>query len=238
MTKMISILIADNNPLIRAGLGKFLKEAKEINVVGEANSCETTLNLVKELQPDIVLLDISFCQESRNFGFIDQLRQHNDSGRVVLMIDQCQIAIIVQALIKGALGVTTRDISGDELAWVVSQVARHQRSLSSVVVNTLIDYLLQNGIPAIDDSSKILEVLTQREQEVFKLLAQGLSNQEIAEQLSLSPSTVKSHTSNILSKLGLNNRAQIVLLATGKLLVELSKPEKEMIQAKEGVDLD
>ncbi|MCL4300618.1 MAG: response regulator transcription factor [Anaerolineae bacterium] len=230
MSHITHVLIADNNPIFRAGVRSFLNGThSSIKIVGEADEGENIPELIKERQPDVVLLDISLVQKAGELDMLGQICRAEDSPNVVVMTEENDITHITQSLSHGAVGVVTKDVTAPELKQVVNRAAQRQRALSSTVVDVLVDYVLQQETAPLNYGPVTIESLTERELEVFNLVAQGLSNKEIGERLSLSLGTVKSHTSNIMGKLQVNNRAQVALLAAGQL-------PQEQVPLKDEID--
>jgi DNA-binding NarL/FixJ family response regulator len=144
------------------------------------------------------------------------------------MTEENHITHITQSLGNGAVGMVTKDVSATELRHVVNRAAQRQWALSSTIVNVLVDYLLQQDAAPSNYDPAVIKSLTERELEVFNLIAQGLPNKEVAERLSLQLGTIKSHASNIMSKLQVNNRAQVALVAAGQLSPEQTNPKDEL----------
>lgn len=229
MSQITHVLIADNNPIFRAGVRSFLNGTNSsIKIVGEADEGENIPELIKQRQPDVVLLDISLVQKEGELDMLGQICTAEDSPNVVVMTAENDISHITQSLSNGAVGVVTKDVTAPELKQVVNRAAHRQRALSSTLVEVLVDYVLQQETAPLNCNAAGIGSLTGRELEVFNLMAQGLSNKEIAERLSLSLGTVKSHASNIMGKLQVNNRAQVALLAAGQLPQEQVIPPDEI----------
>ncbi len=212
------ILIADNNPIFKAGVRSLLNGANSnIKIVGEADEVEDITERVKQVQPDVVLLDMTIAKGEGGFEVLEKICTGADSPNVIVMTSESDINPIIQSLSNGAVGVVTKDVTATELRQVVNRAAQNQRALSAAIVDILVDYLLEQETAPLNYDPVATQSLTERELEVFNLMAQGLPNKEIAEHLSLCLGTVKSHASNIMGKLRVNNRAQVALLAAGQL---------------------
>lgn len=230
MTKPIHVLIADNNPVFRAGISSFLVGVDSgIKVVGEAESNEDVLKLIKQTHPHVILMDISLANGKGEFDVLSQICASESHPGVVIMIEKDDdISHLIQSLLRGAIGVVTKNVTADELRQAVDRAVQGQYAFSPAIIAMLVDHLLRPEVSPSSYDMAAIKSLTDREREVFNLMAQGLSNKEIADCLSLCLGTVKSHVSNILDKLQVNSRAQaVVLLATGQFLQDQTNPKDE-----------
>jgi NarL family two-component system response regulator LiaR len=229
LTKPIHVLIVDNNPVFRAGISSLLTGADSgIKIVGEVESNEDVLKLIKQTQPHVMLMDISLARGKGEFDVLSQICVCERHPSVVIMIEKDDIGHIIQSLLSGAIGVVTKNVTADELRQAVYRAVQGQYAFSPAIIAILVDYLLQHEVSPSSYDLAAIKSLTDREREVFNLMAEGLSNKEIADCLSLCLGTVKSHVSNILGKLQVNSRAQaVVLLATGQFLQDQTNPKDE-----------
>lgn len=228
LSEEIYVFVVDNNPIFRAGISSFLKKANsEIRIVGEAEEGEDVLEGIKDTSPHIVLLDSSLINHDSEWNLLCQICAGEDAPNVIVMAVEDDFAQIIQVLFNGAVGVVTKDVSAAELRQLVAQAAQGCRALSSTIVHVLVNHLLQRESSPLNCHPAVIESLTEREVEVYSLVAQGLSNKEIAERLSLCLGTVKSHVSNILAKVQVNNRAQLALIATGQFSLEMAQMKYE-----------
>lgn len=208
MTKTITVLLADDHQMVRQGVSTFLSTLPDIEVVGEAETGEAAVGLVAEHVPDVVLMDLLM----PGMGGVEATRRvKNISPRtqVVVLTSYHQDEYIFPALQAGAISYVLKDIKMEELATVVRQAARGEATLHPRVAARVIQELQR---PQHDELNPYME-LTERELEVLKLIADGLTNQQIAEQLFISHNTVKGHVSNILGKLHLADRTQAAVYA-------------------------
>jgi DNA-binding NarL/FixJ family response regulator len=208
----IRVLIADDQPLVRAGLKMLLSTAPDIQVVGEATGGEEAVRLVRELTADVVLMDIRMhgvdgLEAMRRISADEDLA----GVRVVILTTFDIDDYVFEALHAGASGFLLKDAEPDELIRAVRVAAAGDALLSPSVTRRLIADYSRRPRPRL--ISKGLDVLTDREREVMALVARGLSNEEIAARLVVSPLTAKTHVSRILAKLGARDRAQLVMLA-------------------------
>lgn len=221
---MIRVLLADDQALIRAGFRALLDAAEDIEVVGEAVDGDQAAQLARQARADVVLMDIRMpgvdgLEATRRIADDDDLA----GVKVVILTTFESDDYVYQALRAGASGFLVKDTEPAELVHAVRVVARGDALLSPGVTRRLI-----NDIAARPESSpttdRKLTHLTGREREVMVLVASGLSNDEIAGRLYLSPLTAKTHVSRIMTKLGLRDRAQLVVLAYETGLVAPGRP--------------
>ncbi len=210
----IRLLLVDDHPAFRAGVHSFFDLNPKIEVVGQTDSWQDVLHLIDQTQPHVILLASSVLEDE--FDRLLQIQASRHSPGIIIMVDKVDLPYIFELLSYGATGVTTQDVPADELNRMVECVFHKKRALSTTLVDALLTHFLEQDSSTLDCEAISIEALTSRERDVFGLVAQGLSNQEIAQQLSLSLSTVKSHVSNILSKLEVDNRAAVVRLALGR----------------------
>ncbi len=208
--QVLRVLIAEGQALIRAGLRVLLEADRHITVVGEAGSGEQAVALARRTRPDVVLID------ARLPG-LDSVEATSriaaGSGpAVMLLIASAGDERTFAALRAGASGVLVKDTEPAELVRAVELLARGEALLSPSLTRDVIAELPSRPPPA-DPSPELLDELTAREREVVALVALGLSNGEIAERLVISPATAKTHVSRAMLKLGVGDRAKLVVLA-------------------------
>jgi len=206
----VRVLIADRQALVRAGLRALLESGGRISVVGEAATGEDAVAEAFRLRPDVVLLDATLpgldCVEATG-------RMLADPGIAVMLLTATeQDERIFASLRAGARGLLLKDTEPAELVRAIELVARGDALLSPSLTRRLIAELAAAPDPQLP-SSELLDELTPREREVVALVARGLSNPDIAEQLVISPATSKTHVSRAMLKLGVHDRAQLVVFA-------------------------
>jgi NarL family two-component system response regulator LiaR len=203
MSDLIRVLIADDHYVVRQGLSALLVPRNGMEVVGEAATGREAVDLARTLQPDVILMDM-IMPEMDGPEAIARIKQENPKARILVLTTFGESKQITAAVQAGALGYLLKDSSPDDLLHAIRSV--HRGNL--VLPQDLAQKLMQPR-PAVD----ALDQLTERETDVLRLLAQGQSNQEIARNLNISMTTVRSHVSNILMKLGVSNRTQAALVA-------------------------
>jgi DNA-binding NarL/FixJ family response regulator len=204
-------LIADDQALVRAGFRKLLESAPDIEVVGEAADGRDAVDQARRLRPTLVLMDIRMPRLD-GIEATRRLTADADHTRVLILTTFGLDDYVYEALRAGASGFMLKDAPPEELLAAVEIVARGDALIAPAVTRSVIEEFVRRS-PADSPPPPLLEELTQREREVLELLARGLSNSEIAERLIVSNGTVKTHVARVLSKLGLRDRIQAVILA-------------------------
>ena len=207
MTKL-RVVIADDQPMMRAGFKAVLEATGDIQVVAEASNGEEVVRAANEHAPDVVLMDIRM----PGIDGIEATRQL-PRQRVLILTTFGLDQYILEALRAGASGFLLKDAPTQEVVAAVRAVAAGDAVLSAAVTRQLLDQVARRLPAAVSRRPEELDLLTEREHEVLRMLANGLSNAEIAEALVVSEATVKSHVSHLLGKLGLRDRVQAVIYA-------------------------
>jgi DNA-binding NarL/FixJ family response regulator len=209
---VIRVLLVDDQALVRAGFRALLDAQADIDVVGEAAEGEEAVRLAKTLRPDVVLMDIRMpgvdgLEATRMIAADDDL----NAVRIVILTTFDLDEYVFEALRVGASGFLVKSTEPAELVHAVRAVAGGDALLSPSVTKQLVaEFAARAKQPP---SSPHLDVLTEREREVMQLVAEGLSNNEIAQRLVVSPATAKTHVSRAMVKLGARDRAQLVVFA-------------------------
>ena len=210
---MIRVVLADDQALVRAGLRVLAGSAPDIDIVGEAADGAAAVDLARSLRADIVLMDIRM-PGTDGLEATQQIAADPDlSGvRVIILTTFEQDEYVFDAIRAGASGFLVKDTEPEDLVGAIRVVARGDALLSPSVTRTLISSIAGRG-PAQPVNALALSVLTDREREVLTRVAAGMSNDEIAVALFMSPLTAKTHVSRMLAKLGARDRAQFVVIA-------------------------
>jgi DNA-binding NarL/FixJ family response regulator len=211
---VIRVLVADDQALVRSGLSAILDAQDDIEVVGEADDGDVAVERARELNPDVVVMDIRM---PRMDGIEATRRLEGDDARVLILTTFDLDEYVYGALKAGASGFVLKDTPPDRLAAAVRAVASGDQLFAPQVTRRLVESYVARPAPAATEDS--LEELTPREHEVVLLVAKGLSNAEVGERLFLSEATVKTHLTSILRKLGLRDRTQLVVFAYERGLV-------------------
>ena len=210
---MIEVVIADDQDLVREGLRMMLDAEPDITVVGEASTGKAAIARAHELAPDVVLMDIRMPELDGIEATRRVLAQAGDHPVRVLMLTTFDLnEYVYEALRAGASGFLLKDVPPEQLAAGIRVVAQGEALLAPTITKRLIQEFAVAAPPDPAPPSGYDE-LTEREREVFGLIARGLSNAEIAAELIVSETTVKTHVARVLMKLGLRDRVQAVVLA-------------------------
>jgi two-component system, NarL family, response regulator LiaR len=199
----IRVLIADDHSVVRQGLRMFLGLDAELEVVGEAANGDEAVHMARQLRPDVVLMDL-LMPGMDGVAATAVIRAELPATEVLALTSVLEDALVVGAVRAGAIGYLLKDLQGDELCQAIKAAAAGQVQLSPQAAERLMQEVRAPERP---------ETLTERESEVLQLLAQGMSNKEIAHHLALGEKTVKSHVSHILVKFGVQSRTQAALAA-------------------------
>lgn len=206
----IRVMIVDDHQMVRRGLTTFLKVFDDLQVVGEAESGETAVPLCKELQPDVVLMDMVM-RDMDGAAATRLIRKVSPSTRIIALTSFKDEILVQSALHAGAISYLLKDVSAHELAQAIRSAHAGRPTISSEATEALVHAANQDPKPGNN--------LTEREREVLLLMVEGLNNTQIAGRLTVSPSTIKSHVSSILAKLGVASRTEAVTLALRHKLV-------------------
>ncbi|MEL7157308.1 MAG: response regulator transcription factor [Actinomycetota bacterium] len=207
----IRVLLADDQAMIRAGFKLLIDNQPDLEVVGEAETGQQAIDLVRELDVDVVLMDVQM-PDMDGIEATTALTAHDDVAARVLIVTTFQRDdYLFDALRAGASGFLLKTAPPEELVQAVRIVAEGRSLLDPTVTGRVIDQFAGAG-PKVARSDR-LDELTDREREVLEQVAQGLSNAEIADTLVVGEATVKTHVSSVLSKLGLRDRVQAVVFA-------------------------
>ncbi len=217
----IRVLIADDETLIRSGLQLMLESQQDLRVVAEAENGRVATRLATSHAPDVILMDIQM-PEMSGIEATREITEGDDPPKVVMLTTFGDDENVYQSLRAGASGFLLKDSRPEDVIRAIRVVAAGEALLSPAVTRRLVDgFIGSHQSPSLDTS---YERLTEREREIVALVAEGLSNQEIADRVFVSFSTAKTHVSHVLTKLGLRDRIHIVIYAYEHGLVEPTDP--------------
>jgi len=206
----IRILLADDHELIRTGIRNLLGANKDFSIVGESGDGEETIRRVRELKPDVVVIDISMPKMS-GIEVTKHLREKFPSVKVLVLTMHENVEYVYQIYKAGAGGYLLKNAGREEITSAIYAVARGEKFFSPKVSELMISEYMQQAERR--DSPSSDSTLTKREEEVLRLIAKGLSNQKISTQLFISPRTVDTHRTNIMQKLDIHDAGNLVRYA-------------------------
>lgn len=214
----IRVLVVDDHDIIRKGIKAVLELTPDIELAGDAKNGLEALQQDENLTPDVILMDLVM-PEMDGIETIRQIKARRPEARILVLTTFAGEELVFPAIKAGALGYQLKDSSPDVLVEAIREVYRGEASLHPIIARKVIQELTTQP----EQPSSVNE-LTQRELDVLRLLAQGYENKEISEKLVISTATVRTHVSNILSKLHLASRTQAALYALKEGLASLDKP--------------
>jgi len=200
----IRVMLVDDHTMVRRGLAAFLKVFDDLQLAGEAESGADAIQLCAKVLPDVILMDMVM-PDMDGATATRAIRQQFPQVQVIALTSFKEGDLVKNALEAGAIGYLLKDVSADELVWAIRAAHAGRATLSPEAAQALVETANQPAAPGLD--------LTEREREVLALMIEGLNNTQIAGRLTVSPSTIKSHVSNILAKLGVASRTEAVTLA-------------------------
>lgn len=220
MNERIRVLIADDHHVVRGGIRALLETEDDIDVIDEAADGVETVLKTRSLNPDVILMDLMMPRKT-GIEAIEEIKQEDPDARILVLTSYSDDEKVFAAIKAGALGYLLKETSTKELLQAIHDVYRGESSLHPAIARKLIRELNRpSNLPPAD------EPLTEREIEVLIFVARGYSNQDIANALFISDRTVRTHVSNILSKLHLANRTQAALYALKEGLTNLEEASK------------
>ncbi len=214
-SESIKVLIVDDHPIVRRGFGSLITIKPGFELIGEGTNGREAVELAKSLKPDVIVLDLMM-PEMSGLEAIGHIKADNPEARILIVTSFAEDENVFPAIKAGALGYLLKDSPPEMLLQAIQDVHRGESSLHPTIARKLIREL--NQPPELPPTK---DPLTKREMEILKLVAQGMTNQEIADKLVVSEGTVRIHISNLLGKLHLANRTQAALYALKEGLASL-----------------
>jgi two-component system, NarL family, response regulator LiaR len=205
MADKIRLLIVDDHAILREGMRAFISTLEEIELVGEAGDGDAAVSQARLLQPDVILMDLVMPGKN-GIEAIREITAENPAACILVLTSFTEDDKVSQAIAAGAMGYLLKDSDSRQLLQAIQTVHRGEIAIQPRVMHTLVKGM-RSPVP------QAVEPLTEREEEVLGLIAEGLSNLEIARRLGLSEWTVRTHVRNLLGKLHLENRTQAALYA-------------------------
>jgi NarL family two-component system response regulator LiaR len=209
--KTIKVLIADDHAMVRTGLATFLEVSPGLELVGEARNGREAVSFCEHVQPDVILMDLVM-PDMDGVTAIGAIKERWPDIQVIALTSFQEGEMVQEALKAGAISYLLKNVSMDDLVRAIQDANRGQATMSQEAVQALVQVTSRDAKPEFD--------LTPREFEVLELLVEGLNNPEISERLYISIGTTRTHVSNILSKLGVSNRAEAIAVALRSKLVD------------------
>lgn len=221
----ITILLADDHTVVRQGIVKLLEGEKNLKVIGEAGNGRDAVSKVEQFKPDVVLMDISM-PLLNGIEATRQIKRISPQTKVIILSMHSHDRFISELLTLGASGYLVKDSTGADIIMAINAAMKGDTFLSPSISRKIIEnYVSSKKVKSFRE--KLYSELSNREREVFQLIAEGRSTKEISEILFVSISTVKTHRSHIIEKLQLDNLSQLIRFAIELGIVEVAKTEME-----------
>ena len=212
----VTILVVDDHPIVRQGLRRLLEAESEFRVVGEAEDGIEALQLIEQLKPDILVLDMMM-PSLNGLEVLRRIKNISPTTRTIILSMQSADAYVFESLKNGAAGYVLKETGPSELVNAVREVIQGNRYLSA----KLSERLQTCGQWIMDTPSDAYETLTAREREILQMTVEGGTSQEIGEKLMISPRTIEVHRSNLMNKLGLHNQTELIRFAIKRGILSL-----------------
>lgn len=213
----IRILLADDHTILRDGIRSLIEDEPDMEVVGEAEDGLSVVKLADSLKPDVILMDLAM-PLLNGLEATRQIRKSNPNAKILILTMHENEEYIRQVLANGAMGYILKDAAARELLGAIRSVNKGEVVLSPAITRLIVtDYLRWGDLSAQDTS----DGLTDRERQILQLIAEGYTNKQIAEILSISIKTVQAHRLNLMKKLDLHNRGELIKYAIQKKIIDI-----------------
>jgi DNA-binding NarL/FixJ family response regulator len=222
MTRQMSLLIIDDHPLFREGLKTIIGRDARFSIAGEAGEGQEGLRLALELRPDLIIVDISL-PDINGIDLTREIKHVLPDSRIMIVSMHAKVHFISQAYQAGALGYITKDSAADGLLRGLEKIYQGKLFLDTALSEEVIQGLLRSGKGEAGGYGSKYSLLTSREQQIMRLLAQGHTSKQIAQQLSISPKTVDNHRTNIMNKLEVHSSLELVRYAARIGLIDVDE---------------
>lgn len=207
--KQLRILLVDDHHVVRLGLRSLLNDEPDLDVIAEADSANTAIQLARQLQPDVILMDIRLPDKS-GIEACREIKRTHPHIHILMLTSYADDDMVTEAIAAGATGYVLKQLSTDDLLQAVRTVGQGGSVLDPKVAKQILNYVKRTQH---ESSSAAFRDLSPREMQVLRLVAEGKSNADIAQELTLSTTTVRNHVSAVLNKLGLSNRIEAATYA-------------------------
>jgi len=208
MNKNIRLIVVDDHPVVRKGIVAMLETEDNLDVIAECSNGQEAIQQYAKLKPDVILMDLVM-PEMSGVEAIKEIKNIDPNARILVITSFTSNEQVFSAIEAGATGYLLKDSDPENLAKSIEQVYHGESSLHPLIARKLLNEFTHPG----NKDKNLIEALTDREKEVLRYIAQGLSNQDISDKMVVSKATIHTHVSNILSKLQLANRTQAALFA-------------------------
>lgn len=221
--KQIRVILADDHPLARKGVAALLKASGKVEILGEAENGKEAVEKCRELSPDVAILD-AMMPEMSGLEATKAIKEEMPGIRILILTGYEDEAYLYQIMQAGATGYVLKTADGEELDEAIQIVAGGEQYFSAAISKLMVKGYVRRAQKPGDKSGKGLSDLTKREREVLKLIAEGLTNQQISDKLFISPRTVDTHRTNLIRKLDIHDLALLVRFAIEHGLVDSKEP--------------
>lgn len=221
MNNEVKLFLADDHTILREGLKLIIEDVPHYTVVGEAGDGKEALEMIEKLKPHIAILDISMPTMS-GIDVVRYMKKYVPESKIIILSRHDNEEYVKELLKSGVNGYVLKDDAGDDLLRAIDAVLKDNVYLSPGVATRVVsDYVAIEKVGDQERAGSQFDLLTGREREVLKLIAEGRSGQEIAECLRISPRTVKVHRANIMKKLGVHKSSELVIYAVRNNMIEI-----------------